>query len=130
MSAPTSTGGSHIDVRREDQIRINRFSTLNRRVMELKEDALERDQALQDVSDAADELLIGDDDSETVKFLFGDAYIEVPRDDADGLLEAKTVVLEASKGADDDEIDGIKTEMAALKVELYARFGKQINLED
>ena len=38
--------------------------------------------------------------------------------------------VQADQDAADTELEGIKSEMAELKVQLYGRFGKSINLDD
>lgn len=45
------------------------------------------------------------------------------------MLEAATSRNEEETNEMDEKLGSIKGEMKQLKVELYARFGKQINLE-
>ena len=51
-----------VEVRREDQQRINKFSACNRKVQELSADESTLKQDLQNLQDATDELLLADDD--------------------------------------------------------------------
>lgn len=62
--------------------------------------------------------------------MFGECYFEVTKDRADELLEEQ-------KGKVDEETEVLKKELgdimdtlASLKKALYAKFGKNINLEE
>lgn len=45
------------------------------------------------------------------------------------MLSNATERIDGEVGKYEDELSGIRDEMRQLKVELYARFGKSINLE-
>jgi prefoldin subunit 4 len=45
------------------------------------------------------------------------------------MLGSSTARIEEEIGALEDKLESIREEMTQLKVELYARFGKTINLE-
>lgn len=45
------------------------------------------------------------------------------------MLEAASERIDEEVSNFEDELSGIREEMRQLKVELYARFGKSINLE-
>lgn len=45
------------------------------------------------------------------------------------MLTTQTTQIEEDTGALEDKLGSLHEEMTQLKVELYARFGKQINLE-
>ncbi len=45
------------------------------------------------------------------------------------MLSTATTRIEEDTGALEEKISTIKEQMTELKVDLYARFGKQINLE-
>ena len=45
------------------------------------------------------------------------------------MLEAASIRSEEETGELEDKLSSIQDEMKQLKVDLYARFGKQINLE-
>ena len=51
-----------VEVRREDQQRINKFSACNRQLQELTSDEKQLKEDLQNLQDATDELLLADDD--------------------------------------------------------------------
>ncbi len=45
------------------------------------------------------------------------------------MLEAATTKMDEEMGDIEEKLGSIRDEMKELKVQLYARFGKQINLE-
>lgn len=51
-----------VEVRREDQQRINKFSACNRQMQELSVEEKTLKEDLQNLQDATDELLLADDD--------------------------------------------------------------------
>ena len=51
-----------VEVRREDQMNINKFSALNRKLQEIAAEDETNKKDLQDLQDAADEMLLADDD--------------------------------------------------------------------
>jgi prefoldin subunit 4 len=59
----------------------------------------------------------------------GDAFISLPLAEVQELLSASTGNIEESVSAVEAKLSTVREEMTGLKVELYARFGKSINLE-
>ena len=59
----------------------------------------------------------------------GDAFISLPLTEVQELLSASTEKIEESVFAVEAKLSVIREEMSGLKVDLYARFGKSINLE-
>lgn len=45
------------------------------------------------------------------------------------MLEAATTKIDEETSELEDRVNAVREEMTQLKVDLYARFGKQINLE-
>jgi prefoldin subunit 4 len=66
---------------------------------------------------------------ETNRYKIGDAFFHIPLPQAQELLGISTAKLEEEIEALEDKLGSIRGEMTQLKVELYARFGKTINLE-
>merc|ERR1711998_479851 len=101
----------------------------NTRMHDLEDEIKEKVSKSELLDDAANEIILADDD-EPIRYVFGECYFEVSKDRADELLEEQ-------KGKVDEEIEGLKSELdginetlASLKKQLYARFGKNINLEE
>lgn len=63
------------------------------------------------------------------RYKIGDAYFHIPLEQAQEMLEEATEKLEEESTELEEKLGTIREEMTQLKVELYARFGKQINLE-
>lgn len=63
------------------------------------------------------------------RYKIGDAFFHIPLDQAQEMLEAATTKIDEETSELEDKIGSVREEMQQLKVELYARFGKQINLE-
>jgi len=118
-----------VEVRLEDQQRINAFGRLNGRMHDIEEDVKAKQSQYDLLDDAANEIILADDD-EPIRYAFGECYLEMTKDQADEMLEKQ-------KGAVEDEINGLKAELKKiqeqlddLKAKLYGRFGKNINLEE
>jgi prefoldin subunit 4 len=125
---------AEIQVRREDQDKINRFARLNARHEDLKVERRELKRALEGLDDASTELMMGtgddDDDNTTpVMILTGEAFLETTEDDAVQYCEQQVAELQADDDLLQAEEAAIGAEKDALKKVLYGRFGKSINLE-
>ncbi|KAG8978011.1 hypothetical protein FRB90_008597 [Tulasnella sp. 427] len=136
-----------VEVTWEDQQRINTFSKLNARVGDLEE-ALELKKvrpwtrpldnpplmisSSQEEKDALDdlatELELADED-EPVLYKVGDAFVHIPLSVAQTRLQQDQEGLEKDMSSLRDRIDECETTMKELKVVLYGKFGKAINLD-
>lgn len=63
------------------------------------------------------------------RYKVGDAFFHVPLSQAQEMLGISTAKVEEDISELEDKLGNIRQEMTQLKVELYARFGKTINLE-
>ncbi len=61
--------------------------------------------------------------------MIGDAFISLPVSKVQELLTTSNKKLDEEVSALDEKMSEIREEMQQLKVQLYARFGKSINLE-
>ncbi|KAI4280577.1 MAG: hypothetical protein L6R38_004339 [Xanthoria sp. 2 TBL-2021] len=123
-----AVGKDDLEVRREDQDKINKFSRLHQREMLLEEDLKSRAKEKEDLEEISNELELADED-EKVPYKLGDAFIMLPLPEVQQLLSKSTDKIERSVTATENKLGDIREEMNSLKVELYARFGKSINLE-
>ena len=62
-------------------------------------------------------------------YKIGDTFISLPLPEVQEMLASSTEKIEQSVSATEDKLSTIREEMETLKVQLYARFGKSINLE-
>lgn len=63
------------------------------------------------------------------RYKIGDAFFHIPLPQAQEMLAESTSKIEEEVSELEDKIGTTKEEMQQLKVELYARFGRSINLE-
>lgn len=63
------------------------------------------------------------------RYKVGDAFFHVTVPQAQEMLGLSTAKVEEDIEELEDKMSTLKDEMTQLKVELYARFGKSINLE-
>ncbi|KOS21806.1 Prefoldin subunit 4 [Escovopsis weberi] len=117
-----------VEVRREDQDKINRFSRLHQRELVLEEQLKSKSKEKEDLDDLSTELELADEDSK-IPYKIGDAFFHLSLEQAQEMLAAAVSGIEGDIGDMDGKLAELKEEMTALKVDLYARFGKQINLE-
>ncbi|OHF02400.1 prefoldin subunit [Colletotrichum orchidophilum] len=140
--------GDEVEVRREDQDKINKFSRLHQRELIIEEELKDKSvsqiptvrqatssnvsvplqKEKEELDDLSTELELADED-ETVPYKIGDAYFHVSQPQAIEMLEQASTKIEEDVEGLESKLETIKEEMNQLKVELYARFGKSINLE-
>lgn len=63
------------------------------------------------------------------RYKIGDAFFHVPLEQAQEMLSTSNAKIEEDVSALEDKLSTTRDEMTQLKVELYARFGRSINLE-
>ncbi|KAL8937010.1 MAG: hypothetical protein Q9216_004639 [Gyalolechia sp. 2 TL-2023] len=123
-----TVGKDDLEVRREDQDKINKFSRLHQRETLLEDELKSRAKEKEDLEEISNELELADED-EKIPYKLGDAFIMLPLPEVQELLTSASGKIEKSVSATEGKLSGIRDEMESLKVDLYARFGKSINLE-
>ncbi|TPX19366.1 hypothetical protein DIZ76_017155 [Coccidioides immitis] len=144
--------GEETEVRREDQEKINRFSRLHQRETALQEQLktkqvqspftvstpiakdtlnnttrkLQKDK--EDLEEISAELDLADED-EPVPYKIGDSFISLPLPEAQALLTASSEQIDEEVSKIEGQLGELRDELQQLKVALYARFGRSINLE-
>merc|ERR1712205_12250 len=118
-----------VEVRLEDQQRINQFGRLNVRMHDLEEEIKAKVGEVELLDDASNELILADDD-EAIRYAFGECYYEVTKDQAEELLEEQKEKKEGEVDKLKEEMRSIQDTLADPKSKLYGRFGKNINLEE
>ena len=116
------------EVRRVDQDNINKFGQLNARLYEVRDEKSSIKKKMDQLDDASTELMMGNGDK--VLLSLGEAFFEVDEDEAtlfcEEAIEKNQKILDALQEEEED----ILAQQAELKLQLYGRFGKSINLED
>ncbi|KAK0704781.1 Prefoldin subunit-domain-containing protein [Lasiosphaeris hirsuta] len=120
--------GEEIEVRREDQDKINQFSRLHQHELSIEEELKAKNKEKEELDDITAELELADDD-DIIPYKVGDAFFHVPLPQAQEMLSVSTTKVEEEISELEDKMGGIRQAMTQLKVELYARFGRSINLE-
>ncbi|EFX05222.1 copper amine oxidase [Grosmannia clavigera kw1407] len=120
--------GPEVEVRREDQEKINRFSRLHQRELNLEEELKAKNKEKEELDDITMELELIDEDDK-VPYKIGDAFFQVRANQAQEMVGIAAAKMEESMGELEDSLGSIREEMTRLKVDLYARFGRSINLE-
>jgi len=113
----------------EDQQRINAFSKLNTRLKALEEkiDVLKHEkEALDDLSS---ELFL-DESGALVMYRVGEAFLHIPHSRALKRLERDQAQLDKELENLASSSEDIDKEMKELKLTLYAKFGRAINLDE
>ncbi|CAL3966671.1 hypothetical protein PZA11_003248 [Diplocarpon coronariae] len=123
-----ATGGDEVEVRREDQDKINKFSRLHQREIALEEELKSKHKEKEDLDDVSNELELADEDDK-IPYKIGDSFISLPLPEVQDMLATSTGRIEEDVSALETKLGETQEEMAQLKIELYARFGKSINLE-
>ncbi|KAF8268622.1 Prefoldin subunit 4 [Lactarius quietus] len=113
----------------EDQQRINTFSKLNTRVRSLAERMSNLKQEKEAFDDLAMELELADED-QPVLYKVGEAFLHLPHSRAMKRLEKDQAQVDEEIAKLTGVVDQCELDMKALKVELYARFGNAINLDE
>ncbi|KAL4871318.1 hypothetical protein BDV12DRAFT_183935 [Aspergillus spectabilis] len=116
------------EVRREDQEKINRFSRLHQRETILEESLKGKQKDKEDLEEISTELELADED-ELVPYKIGDSFVHLPLEEAQVLLSSSTEEIDSEVAKLEETLGELRDEMQQLKVALYARFGRSINLE-
>eukprot|EP00727_Mastigamoeba_balamuthi_P002009 m51a1_g11805 hypothetical protein (125) ;mRNA; r:345842-346284 len=119
------------EVTKEDQASINAFGRLTVDLHEIEADIAKLTAELENVRDAQSEALLVDPEPGAVKYLVGEAFVEVDPDAAVTLLQEEETRVQGCIEAAEGRAAEIKRTLAELKVKLYAKFGRaNINLEE
>ncbi|KAF7799752.1 hypothetical protein EIP86_010994 [Pleurotus ostreatoroseus] len=113
----------------EDQQRINTFSKLNARARGLEEKIEILKQEKEALDDLSMELELADED-QPVLYRVGEAFVHMPQPRALKRLSRDQDALDAELSKLNGVVEQCETEMKELKVILYAKFGKAINLDE
>ncbi|KAG8936967.1 hypothetical protein FRC03_000251 [Tulasnella sp. 419] len=117
-----------VEVTWEDQQKINTFSKLNARLSEAEELLKKKKQEKEALDDLSQEIELFDEE-EPVLYKVGEAFVHIPVPRAQKMLEAEQKELEKEISDLQDRAEECEKVMKELKVVLYGKFGKAINLD-
>ncbi|XP_072169242.1 prefoldin subunit 4-like [Diadema setosum] len=121
-------GDDDVNVTFEDQQKINKFARKSNKMAELQEEINKKKKDLQNLEDASEELILADDDA-LIPYQIGEVFFNQTLEDAQQSVEDAKQRMEEEIAAIDRQSDALKDELGELKAQLYAKFGKNINLE-
>ncbi|KAI0829853.1 Prefoldin subunit 4 [Trametes gibbosa] len=113
----------------EDQQRINSFSKLNTRLRAIEESIQELKQEKESLDDISMELELADED-QPVMYRIGEAFVHMSHPRAVKRLEKDLAALNAELEKRSSSAEECEKQMKELKVILYAKFGRAINLDE
>ncbi|TRY99421.1 hypothetical protein DNTS_006588 [Danionella cerebrum] len=118
-----------VNVTFEDQQKINKFARNTNRMSELKDEIEAKKKSLQNLEDASDDLMMCEDDSMLVPYQIGDVFISHSQEETQEMLEAAKEALQDEIKALEGRVSSIQGVLGDLKIQLYAKFGNNINLD-
>ncbi|XP_030625173.1 prefoldin subunit 4 isoform X1 [Chanos chanos] len=118
-----------VNVTFEDQQKINKFARNTNRMTELKDEIEAKKKSLQNLEDASDDLMMFEDDSLLVPYQIGDVFISHTQEETQEMLDAAKTALQEEIKELEGRVSAIQEVLGDLKVQLYAKFGNNINLE-
>ncbi|KAK0225476.1 Prefoldin subunit 4 [Armillaria fumosa] len=113
----------------EDQQRINTFSKLNTRMRSIDEKLEELKQEKEALDDLSTELELADED-DPVLYKVGETFLHMPHPRAMKRLERDQAAIDSQVSILAAKSEACQKEMNELKVVLYAKFGRAINLDE
>ncbi|XP_072270296.1 prefoldin subunit 4 [Pyxicephalus adspersus] len=117
-----------VNVTFEDQQKINIFARNTSRINELKDEIEIKKKELQNLEDACDDIMMLDD-SLLIPYQIGDVFISHSQEETQEMLEAAKKALEEEMESLQSRVESIQQVLSDLKIQLYAKFGNNINLE-
>lgn len=125
---PEGQQNTATEVKWEDQQQINKFSTLINRKDEQQEELDKLKQEKEYLQDLSLEMELLDEDSK-VQYKIGDTFVFIKVSKALLKIEHENEILTKKVDEYESHIDTLDEELSRLKLSLYAKFGKNINLE-
>lgn len=113
----------------EDQQRINSFSKLNTRIRRLQEQMITLKEEKEALEDLSTELELADED-ESVIYKIGESFVHLSHAKAMKRLQSDQEEIDSQVSNLSSAADECDRDMKELKVQLYAKFGKSINLDE
>ncbi|XP_054719640.1 prefoldin subunit 4-like [Uloborus diversus] len=123
-----SVNDSEMHVSFEDQQKINKFACQNARLDDVVEELKAKENEQEALEDAETDLLMCEEE-EKIPSALGDVFVFVSPEEAHQMLDAKKDAVSKDMEALRQQRDTIRQVMSDLKVQLYAKFGSNINLE-
>merc|ERR1711915_963298 len=102
MASQTLTKDPDVHITYDDQQKINKFARCNARHGDLKEELKTKENDLQNLQDAEDEMMLALDTDEKVPFMIGEVFMMKTQDEAQESIAAQREALQ-------EEISGLNS---------------------
>ncbi|XP_073436757.1 prefoldin subunit 4 isoform X2 [Dendrobates tinctorius] len=122
------TVAEDVNVTFEDQQKINIFARNTSRMTELKDEIEVKKKELQNLEDACDDIMMLDE-SLLIPYQIGDVFISHSQEETQDMLEGAKKGLQDEINSLQSRVESIQQVLGDLKIQLYAKFGNNINLE-
>ncbi|XP_066960446.1 prefoldin subunit 4 isoform X2 [Macrobrachium rosenbergii] len=113
----------------DDQQKINKFARCNARHGDIKDELKLKENDLQNLQDAEDEMLIALDSEEKVPFMIGEVFMMKSQEEAQEAIASQREALQEEISSLNSRASELMDTMTQLKADLYGKFGNNINLE-
>ncbi|XP_067651560.1 prefoldin subunit 4-like isoform X2 [Haliotis asinina] len=113
----------------EDQQKINKFARHNAKLQDIKEELTTKKKDLQNLEDAADELMLQDEEDGAIPYQIGEVFVSSTVEEANEMIEKAKESTQKAIEELEERAETHKKVLSDLKVQLYAKFGNNINLE-
>ncbi|KAM6221676.1 prefoldin subunit 4-like [Rhynchocyon petersi] len=118
-----------VNVTFEDQQKISKFAQNTSRISELKEEIDVKKKQPQNLEDACDNIMLADDNFIMIPYQVGDIFISHSQEKTQEMLEDAKKDLQEEIDTLESRVKSIQWVLADLKVQLYVKSGRNINLE-
>lgn len=119
---------AEVDVKYEDQIKINEFSKLYQKKAELSAELPKLEEAVKKLEDSLSELEMTIEDE--IDYQFAECFVTVSVDSAREITEKRLKELRAELREKSDRRSAMTKRISELKRQLYEKFGNNINLDE
>ncbi|XP_052230489.1 prefoldin subunit 4-like [Dreissena polymorpha] len=113
----------------EDQQKINKFARTNVKLQDIKEELKAKQKELENLEFAEEELMMQEGDDAPIPYQVGEVFISISSEETNQMLEKAKEETKREMSELEKLVEANKKTLQDLKVELYAKFGTNINLE-
>ncbi|KAL9129774.1 MAG: hypothetical protein Q9175_007203 [Cornicularia normoerica] len=110
-----AVGKDELEVRREDQDKINNFSRLHQRETTLEDELRTKAKDKEDLEELSTELELADEDDK-IPYKIGDTFVSLPLSEVQEMLASSTEKIEESVSAVEGKLSTVREEMEQLKI--------------
>ncbi|KAL4235098.1 Prefoldin subunit 4 [Mactra antiquata] len=114
----------------EDQQKINKFARSNAKLRDIKEELKAKKKEIENLEFAEEELMMQDSDDAPIPYQVGEVFVSLDSDETTSMLEKAKEATKLGMEELEKQAAEHKKTLQDLKVQLYAKFGTNINLEE